>query len=353
MDALQFFSLKVIKAKEFGFPDPIFINAEQLTNKTRVLYTVEVQAMHIPGSDKKTVHHYSLKFCKFKKISEEPFWEEVDLATENGFGINDKASIEKLAAYIQANQTLLGIDILSKEYTQAFFTNDAAATNILSGILSSDTNKQIVLDFLKHNYPELDKKILTYQLVQSRRKALEEFKESLNDPDKKEVNYWQPFLEKNRWMFGLSYLAPLDDRSIDLWNEADYLFKSEDGFVDIVEIKHPHIPFWQLTKGVYYRYRGNIMPSGDLRGAMTQATNYIFQIEKKFSDVDWQRENDCKAPVKPTCTIVLGRSENWDIEENTQFRLLNDSLHGVSIISFDHLYNRAERLLKILENEAE
>jgi hypothetical protein len=354
MNATEYFGLKVKKAKDFGFPEPIFINAEKLSNRTRVIYSVEIQAMHIPDKAQGTVHHYQLKFCKFKKVTEEPFWSEENVTTEEGFAIYDKASIEKIAAYIQANQALLGIDILSTDYTKAYFTNDKTAVKVLEGIMESGADRTSIFNFFKEQYPELDKKILTYKLVQARKSSLEEFRVSLSDPNKIEINYWQPFLEKNRWMFGLSYLVPLEEMRIDLWTEADYLFKSEDGFVDIVEIKHPHLPFWQKDRNSNYsRYRGYLQPGGDLKGAMTQAINYIFQIEKKFNDTDWLRENDCEAPVKPTCTVVLGRSNDWKVEENTAFRLLNDSLHGISIITFDHLYDRAKRLLDILENETE
>ncbi|MCG2690171.1 DUF4263 domain-containing protein [Candidatus Parcubacteria bacterium] len=171
--------------------------------------------------------------------------------------------------------------------------------------------------------------------------ALDEFKTSLADPNKKERNYWQPFLEKNRWMFGLSYFVLLDESRIDLWDTADYLFESEDGFIDIAEIKHPHIEFWQKdSSGNYKKYRNFIQQSEELKGAITQATNYIFQVEKKFSDPDWCRKNGCETPVKPKCTVIFGRSDKWAIEEKTAFRLLNDSLHGIEVITFDHLYNR-------------
>jgi len=39
MNADVFFQLKIKKAKEFGFPEPIFINTEKLSDKNRVLYT--------------------------------------------------------------------------------------------------------------------------------------------------------------------------------------------------------------------------------------------------------------------------------------------------------------------------
>lgn len=353
MKAQDFYNLRVKKAKDFGFPDPIFVNAENLTDKTRVIYMVEIQAMHILDKTKKKTHHYCLKFSKFRKIKEDPFWIQEDLITNEGFSISDRTSLEKLAAYIKANQALLNIDILSKEYTSAILSNDAVTIDIIKQILASEKNKETIYELFKEQYPELDKKILTYKLVEARKKSLEEFGKSLNDSNRKERNYWQEFLEKNRWMFGLSYFVLLDESRIDLWDTADYLFESEDGFIDIVEIKHPQIEFWHKnSKGVYLKYRDFLQPSEELKGSVTQATNYIFQLEKKFSDPDWQIKNKCKTPVKPNCTVIFGRSLHWNIEEKTAFRLLNDSLHGINILTFDHLLSRATRLLRTLQNES-
>jgi len=351
MNAKEFYELKIRKARNFGFPDPIFLNTEQLTNKNRVIYLAEIQAMHIPDGKGKT-HHFTLKFSKFKKIKVEPYWEEENLITERGFTILDKTSIEKLAAYIKANQSLLKIDILSKEFTSALLTNDKATIEILEHILASKLNKEIIFEVFKKHYPKLDEKILTHKLVEKRKVSLEKFKESLPDTNKNERNYWQAFLEKNNWMFGLSYVVKLDETRIDINNTSDYLFRSDDGFVDIVEIKHPHYAFLHQDRpGEYSEYRGCLQISNELRGSISQATNYIFQLEKKISDIDWQRANNCDAPVKPTCTVIMGRSNTWKIKEKTAFRLLNDSLHGIKVITFDHLYDRAERLLKILSEK--
>lgn len=352
MNARDFYDLKVRKAKDFGFPDPIFINTEKLTDRTRVIYFVEIQSILIPDKQQGRTHHYALKFSKFQKIKEEPFWAEQDINTNDGFSITDKASLEKLAAYIKANEALLNIDILSKDYTSAILSNDEVTTDLVKQILQSEKNKETVYQLFKEQYPELDKKILTYKLVQARRIALEEFMASLADPEKKERNYWQPFLENNRWMFGLSYFVLLNESRVDIWDTADYLFESEDGFIDIVEIKHPHIDFWQKDRLCgYKKYRNFLQQSEELKGAITQAINYIFQVEKKFSDPDWCRDNGCETPVKPKCTVILGRSNDWQIEEKIAFRLLNDSLHGVEVITFDHLLNRAGKLLESLERE--
>jgi len=288
MDAQEFFNTKVKIAKDFGFPEPIYINAERLTKRKRVLYIVEIQSIFIPNPKTDKTHHYSLRFTKFKKIKEEPYWEEEILVSDSGFTISDHASIEKLAGYIKANEALLNIDILSKSFTSAFLVNDPTTIGLIRQILKSEKNKETIYTLFKEQYPELDKKILIYKLIEARRFAIEEVTNSLIDPSKKERDYWQPFLENNRWMFGLSYFILLKDPRIDLWDTADYLFEADDGFIDIVEIKHPHLEFWHKdSSGKHKKYRNFIQFSEELKGSITQSTNYIFQIEKKYSDPDW------------------------------------------------------------------
>lgn len=231
-------------------------------------------------------------------------------------------------------------------------TNDTTKSSLLSEILKSKIDPKLLLSILKDESPNLEKKLINSKLIENREASLLEFEQAIQDPSKNELNYWQPFIESNRWILGNSYALILDGRDIDLWNTADYIIESEDGFIDIVEIKHPHFEFWQKTSsGEYSKYRGFIQPSNELKGAITQAINYIFSIEKKYTDPDWLKKMKCETPVKPTCTIIIGRSVNWEIEEKIAFRLLNDSLHGISIITFDHLFNRALRLLKSLETE--
>ena len=190
MDADIFFKLKIGRAKRFGFPEPIYLNTEKLTNKNRVIYIAEIQATHILDQHTNKTHHFALKFSKFKKVKEDPYWIEENLLTENGFSINDKASIEKLAAYIKANEILLGIDILSNDYISAIFTNDSTRSSLLEQLFSNKDDKNRLFDLFKENYPDLDKKILTYKLVQTRKKSLEQFKTSLKDPNKKERDFW-------------------------------------------------------------------------------------------------------------------------------------------------------------------
>ncbi|MEK9206958.1 MAG: Shedu anti-phage system protein SduA domain-containing protein, partial [Patescibacteria group bacterium] len=56
-------------------------------------------------------------------------------------------------------------------------------------------------------------------------------------------------------------------------------------------------------------------------------------------------------PLKPKGLIVHGRNNIWDKSEWEAFRLLNDELHNIQIITFDILLERAKNVLKIMGTE--
>ena len=80
---------------------------------------------------------------------------------------------------------------LSKDYTSAILSNDEVSIDLVKQILLSEKSKETIYELFKEQYPEFDKKILTYKLVEARRIALDESKISLFDSSKKERDYWQ------------------------------------------------------------------------------------------------------------------------------------------------------------------
>lgn len=228
--------------------------------------------------------------------------------------------------------------------------NKAALLKQLSQVL----NEKDINDWLSANLPSLSQSLALARIYQERQGAMKEFIESLENT--KDEHYWQDFLKRNQWMFGASYVNIIDERRIDIHHETDLPFEIEDGFMDIVEIKRPDFPFWaQHPKSKEnYRYRGKfLVPHVYLQGAISQLSKYIFQAEKRVSDLDYINDHGGVVPVKPRGLVIHGRSVGWDNEEREAFRLLNDQLHNIQIITFDHLLVRAKRILKVMESEAE
>lgn len=174
----------------------------------------------------------------------------------------------------------------------------------------------------------------------NKKKSIEEFEEMLSK-DLPENN-WQDWFQENKWILGSDFVRIIDDRRIDTTNIADYLVQSFDGFLDIVEIKKPNdIPFWNNTKD-----HNNYIPSSALVKAITQCLNYIYSIEQKTNDATFREQIGCKV-VKPRCTLLFGRSNDWDDEMKKSFRILNSSYSQLSIMTYDQLLDRAKNVLGI------
>lgn len=61
-----------------------------------------------------------------------------------------------------------------------------------------------------------------------------------------------------------------------------FLMEAYDGFLDVIEIKRPEIgaPFWSTSLD-----HGNYIPSSNLIKAITQASSYIYEVEREANSI--------------------------------------------------------------------
>ena len=174
--------------------------------------------------------------------------------------------------------------------------------------------------------------------VIKKRDALIELQEKLQEEQPE--RYWQEWFTRNKWVLGSDFAQIIDERVIDTENIADYIMKSYDGFVDLVEIKKPNgLPFWASTKD-----HGNYVPSADLTKAITQCLNYIYAIELEANSTKFARRIGSRV-IKPRCILIFGRSYNWNDEQREAYRILNAAYNQVSILTYDHISARAQNVL--------
>lgn len=155
-------------------------------------------------------------------------------------------------------------------------------------------------------------------------------------------NKWQEWFKNNSWVLGTEFVKVLDDRNIDTQNISDYLMQAYDGFLDIVEIKRPEggLKFWSDSKD-----HDNDYPSSDLVKAITQASSYIYEVEREANSVKFlERVNNTRV-VKPRCVLIFGRSNNWDDGQRDAYRILNSNYHNLTILTYDHVLERAKRIV--------
>lgn len=173
-----------------------------------------------------------------------------------------------------------------------------------------------------------------------RTKAINEYEKML----KKDLveNDWQKWFEDNTWVLGSEFVRVLDERHIDVQNISDFLMQAYDGFLDVVEIKRPEgvLRFWSPI-----RDHGNLVPSSDITKAITQAARYIYEVEREANSVKFLNRVGGVRTVKPRGILIFGRSSDWGGDENEAYRILNSSYHNLTIMTYDHVLERAKRMV--------
>ena len=225
-----------------------------------------------------------------------------------------------------------------KKYIQINENFDQNNIEHLKAIFSNP-DKQEVLNFIAKNNILPDELISSLQ-YQTRSKAIQQFEKMLGG--NLVEHDWQDWFKKNDWILGSEFVRILDERGIDQDNIADYLMQAYDGFLDIIEIKRPegNLKFWADSKD-----HGNHIPSSDLTRAITQATKYIYEVEREANSVKFLERVGNVKTIKPRCILIFGRSNTWDEGQKEAYRILNSSYHTLSIMTYDHVLSRAKRIL--------
>lgn len=205
--------------------------------------------------------------------------------------------------------------------------------------LFSLPDKQKLVEFVLKN--EVIPEELTAGLQHANRvKAINDYQKML-DGDLVE-NTWQSWFKINSWVLGSEFVRVLDERHIDTQNISDFLMQAYDGFLDVIEIKRPesNLRFWAVT-----RDHENLIPATDLIKAITQASKYIYEVEREANSVKFLDRVDQVRTVKPRGILIYGRSYGWGSDEKEAFRILNSNYHNLSIMTYDHVLERAKRMI--------
>lgn len=156
----------------------------------------------------------------------------------------------------------------------------------------------------------------------------------------------QNWIISNLWVFGIQYSKKYDIRKISIHSEADILVESLDGFLDLIEVKRPsegNILHYDKSHDSYF-------PTAPLSKAIGQGVHYMSQLDD--SKLLVEKENNVKL-VRPRVKIIIGRSDTLDANGLSSLRMINSSLVGVEIYTYDYLLACADRILSILESDSE
>lgn len=238
-------------------------------------------------------------------------------------------------------------------------SSDVAVGDIAAALRGLDDLGETETDQLKADLSEADREglatfiresdLLPGHLLQAielarRGRAIEELATMLSE-DLTEAP-WQQWFEENEWVLGTEFVQILDERAIDVGHIADYLMEAYDGFLDLIEIKRPsgNLKFWADALD-----HGNYVPHSDLIKAITQANRYILEVEREANSVKFLERVDGVKAIKPRCVLIFGRSNDWNAAQREAYRVLNASYHSLSILTFDHVFDRAKRVLALAD----
>jgi len=158
---------------------------------------------------------------------------------------------------------------------------------------------------------------------------------------------FQKWFEENTWIFGKNYVHRVPKRNVGLESRADLIYVSVDGFADLVELKKSVLAKSILLPDASHK---TFYPSAELSRALAQAIHYLQVIE----DHRLQLVELVKIPVlRPTITIVIGRSNNWDKPLRKQLRILNSTLLNIKVLTYDHLLEMGNNILQLYAPEEE
>lgn len=247
------------------------------------------------------------------------------------------SELDRLIGYIQEYYKPLNIGMTE------FIEADKDVAKLLGKVRELDIpDEEVVVKLFESGI--LTENLSVAITAAERSNAVAEFERAI-DENQLEA-FWQNWFNKNKWVLGSDYINILPERDIDVNDIADYLMKSIDGFLDVVEIKKPDLPFWTRPDS-----HGNLCPSASLTAAITQCLNYLYKIELQSNSVEFLERVGGTKTVKPQCMLVYGRSDSWGENEMKSLRILNSAYHQLHIVTYDQLLIRAKQLLGITETQ--
>lgn len=256
-------------------------------------------------------------------------------------------SIDNVRKIVEMLSSLISLDLNSIASSNLIINdsiiNDPDRLNKFLKTVAADKRGIDALNNLIANTPNLS--VSTIHEISRRKDCIKLMHELLDNANYfkqykaecgigKDEQVWQTFFEKNSWILGSDIIRIADTRSIDEHNITDIPFESFDGFMDIIELKLPSAQIWSDSGE----------PSRQLITAIMQCMRYVHMAEIRSNDKQKCEELGCNI-VKPRAVLIYGRSKTWDSHQFQQFRILNDGLSNITIMTYDQVLKRANSIL--------
>jgi len=172
--------------------------------------------------------------------------------------------------------------------------------------------------------------------------------------ENKDEEFWQLTFNENSYVLSQVFAVPLvfiKDKAyvggmkLDRTEArfVDYVFSAESSREAIlIEIKPPTTPLLGTE------YRGNLPPSRDLAGSVTQVLSYRHELVRNLQKLTEGTAHQLNA-FNPKCAVIIGNAEAElkDDAARGSFELYRASLKDVEVITYDELFRKVEILAEL------
>ena len=173
------------------------------------------------------------------------------------------------------------------------------------------------------------------------RSAVTQLRTCLDSGESAESIY-QKWCEAHSWAFSNAYVVKDDVREISTGDKIDLLLPTViAGYRDIVELKRPDV-----TVLYYDDEHKNFYFSSEVSKAIGQCHRYLDVLHEVASK--GLLDHPEIVAYHPRAIIVIGRSNEWELNKLRALHGLNQRLSGIMIMTYDHLLAQGERLLDTL-----
>lgn len=159
--------------------------------------------------------------------------------------------------------------------------------------------------------------------------------------DEKSEAEWGKFLHKHLFLIDSKYISVIPELNVVLAGarNVDFGLIDSQGYLDLFEIKKPSTPLLASSQD-----RGNYYWSTEAVKAITQIEKYLFNAERKAANLieDVAREKKLDISLaRPRAILIMGHSRQLDSKPKEEdFRILNNSLKNIEVITYDALLQR-------------
>lgn len=179
----------------------------------------------------------------------------------------------------------------------------------------------------------------------------------MNNPDEE---FWQQSLTEHSFVLEQAFSWPTSIVKGKAYIGGKSVFNRDGNIVDflmknrltqsaaLIEIKTPIAPLLSS------KYRGTYNISSELSGSIMQTLNYKHSLQEDFLSLTHGQQNLFES-LNPQCAVIIGNSDTeLETQKKTKaFELYRHQFPGLSVITFDELFDKTRKLIALLEGPSE